>query len=69
MKISYQIDEPEKVEITATITLSAADWKRLYEQIQTSSPSASFPIYKLRDVAREIWNAMNKKLESKIEME
>jgi len=67
MRAQMQFEEPDEIMVTASFTMSVADWKRLLDQLPEGV--APYPALKFKRLIRQITEAAGKQSEFAIESE
>lgn len=62
MKAVAEINNPNAVEISMTMTMPFGDWKRLLEQLQASTLRTSYPAYQLIDQLSNLVRRVEKEI-------
>jgi len=59
MKARMQVEKPDEIMMTLTVTMPVEGWRRLSEQLKDSSYSTSWPSWEFRARLAEIVQAAN----------
>lgn len=68
MKFSFQLQNTDNIEATASITMTVGDWKRLFNQLKEANVAYNWPASDLADVARAVVTAAIEKFEKTVEV-
>lgn len=63
MKFSFQLQNVDNFEATATITMRICEWKTLFNQLKNANIAYNWPASDLADVARDIVTTATEKFE------
>lgn len=66
MKFSFQLQNVDNFEATATITMRISEWKELYEQMDRANLTQKWPSHHLANAAFEVFNSALQKFEKEI---
>jgi len=54
LAVRFQVDAPEAMLVTATVTMTLGDWRRLKSQLEGGAQHSSFPAWKLIEIIRDL---------------
>lgn len=66
MRFSFQLQNTDEFEATATVTMKVREWKALYQQMQEAHLDLKWPSADLANAAYAVFTATTGKIEKEI---